>query len=345
LGEDHQDIPTAVQEMLTRTYADGFLLLHNGNILAEQYFNGMDASTSHLIMSCSKSITSAVAGVYIDSGTLDPSALITDYLPELSNSGLAGATVQNALDMQVGTAFDENYEDLNADWARYEVATGWRDDATYTGPRNQMDFAATMRSRGVNHGSEFQYQSALTNIFGCCLQRASGKGFEQLLVEHIWQPMGAEQDFFAVMDANDTMSFEGGFNVCLRDFARFGQLIARDGMHEGQQLLPKNWLRECRFPQQSFIDEFVAADYGDDVTSILATGTDAKVTGVYHNFWWVRDPLQGVALAIGIHGQLLYVDSQNDIVVAILSSEPEHDKAESWRLRIRAIEAIKAKLV
>lgn len=335
LAEIHQDIlniafcetsgeQSTIAEMLTRTYADGFLILHNGNVLAEHYYNGMNASTLHLIMSCSKSITSAVAGIYIDSGMLNPAAMITDYLPELGNSGLAGATVQNALDMQVGTAFDENYEDHDADWAQYEVATGWREDATYNGPRNQINYAAALQSRGVTHGSEFQYQSVLTNVFGCCLERATGKRFDELLAQHIWHPIGAEQDFVAVIDSLGTPSFEGGFNMCLRDFARFGQLIASDGLHEGQQLVPEKWLQACRFPKSAFVTAFI----------------DSDVTGVYHNFWWVRDSQRGVVMALGIHGQMLYIDPQRDFVAAILSSEPQHDSSKSWQSRIHAIEAI-----
>ncbi len=130
LGEKHQDLSQitfqdhsgqqcTVAEMLARTYTDGFLVLHRGKVVSEQYFNGMTPSTLHLIMSCSKSMTSAVAGIYIEAGVFDTSAQITDYMPELLDTGMAGATVQQALDMQVGVKFSEDYDDPDGDWGRY----------------------------------------------------------------------------------------------------------------------------------------------------------------------------------------------------------------------------------
>ncbi len=231
--QDYSGKPCTVAEMLTRTYTDGFLVLHQGKVITEQYFNGMNRSTLHLIMSCSKSITSAVAGIYIEAGVLDTSAQIMDYMPELSATGFAGATVQHALDMQVGVKFSEDYDDINGEWGDYELATGWRESTDYHGPADQISYARTLTEQEAEHGSVFHYQSILTNIVGCCLERAVGRRFTDLLAEHIWNPMGAEQDLVSVIDSAGNLSFEGGFNVCLRDFARFGLLIARNGVTRG----------------------------------------------------------------------------------------------------------------
>jgi CubicO group peptidase (beta-lactamase class C family) len=331
---------STVADMLTHTYTDGFLVLHKGKVLTEQYFNGMDRSTLHLIMSCSKSVTSAVAGIYIDSGSLDPSALITDYLPELANSGVAGATVQHALDMQVGVEFNEDYEDLDADWARYEIATGWRENPKYDGPRDQISFAETLKPDGTAHGSVFVYQSVLTNILGCCLERAAGEKFGEMLARHIWHPMGAEQDFVSVIDSTGTVSFEGGFNMCLRDFARFGRLIAQNGRHQDHQLVPEQWLNNCRFPDPALVSAFADSEYDDEVKVLLSAGADGKVTGAYHNKWWVKDPARGIVMAIGVNGQMLYIDPERDFVAAVLSSQPDHVDPNVWLSRIRAFETI-----
>ena len=88
---DHSGQQCTVAEMLARTYTDGFLVLHGGRVLTEQYFNGMSSSSLHLIMSCSKSMTSIVAGIYIEAGVFDVSVPITEYMPELAGTGMAGA--------------------------------------------------------------------------------------------------------------------------------------------------------------------------------------------------------------------------------------------------------------
>src|SRR5215469_4157788 len=63
-----------VADMLAETYTDGFLVLHRGTIICEQYFNGMTPDTPHLLMSVSKSMVAAVAGILAGRGVLDVSA-------------------------------------------------------------------------------------------------------------------------------------------------------------------------------------------------------------------------------------------------------------------------------
>ncbi len=325
--------PCTIAKMLTRTYTDGFLVLHQGKVITEQYFNGMNRSTLHLIMSCSKSITSAVAGIYVEAGVLDTSAQITDYMPELSASGFAGATVQHALDMQVGVKFSEDYDDINGEWGDYELATGWRESTDYHGPADQISYARTLTVQEAEHGTVFHYQSILTNIVGCCLERATGRCFTDLLAEHIWFPMGAEQDLVSVIDSAGNLAFEGGFNVCLRDFARFGQLIARNGLHEDRQLIPEAWLQECRSPGERLVKAFAAGKYAD-----TAPG------GAYHNFWWISKPPTGAIMALGVSGQIIYVDTEKDFVAAKFSSQPEYENAEMETLELSGLKAIAANI-
>ncbi len=329
--EDHSGKRCTVAEMLARTYTDGILVLHQGKELMEQYFNGMDRSTLHLIMSCSKSITSAVAGIYTEAGILDTSAQITHYMPELAATGMAGATVQHALDMQVGVKFSEDYDDPDGDWSQYELATGWRESSDYDGPCDQLSFAQTLTEREAEHGTVFHYQSLLTNIVGCCLERATGERFTRLLAEHIWGPMGAEHDFVSIIDSAGNLSFEGGFNVCLRDFARFGLLIARNGSFEGRQLVPESWVLECRSPDERLVDAFSVAEYAD-----TAPG------GAYHNFWWINSPPTGVIMALGVGGQVLYIDTETDFVAAKFSSQPDYENVEMEANELLGLEAIAA---
>src|SRR5580658_4233864 len=61
-----------VREMLAESYTDGFLVLHRGRIVTEQYFNGMRPDTPHLLMSVSKSVVSSVAGILAGQGRLEP---------------------------------------------------------------------------------------------------------------------------------------------------------------------------------------------------------------------------------------------------------------------------------
>jgi CubicO group peptidase (beta-lactamase class C family) len=332
--QDSRDRATTVGEMLHETWTDGFLVLHRGEVLAEHYFNGMNPDTLHLLMSCSKSMTSSLMAIAIEAGQLDPAEKLTSYLPELKGTGMEGATLQQALDMRVGVKFEEDYDDLDGDWRHCEIATGWREaEPGYAGPRDMVAYMQTLGDSVGPHGGVFHYQSILTDALGVCLERATGQTFLDLFAEKIWHPMGAEQDLVTIVDSGGTAVFEGGFNCCLRDFARFGQLIAQGGAADEQQLVPAGWIDECRFANDELQAAFARSDYGE-----------ALPGHAYHNQWWIRDPLRGVLMALGIHGQTLFIDPENEFVVAKFSSQPAQADINMALDQMLGFEAIRAAL-
>ena len=109
-----------VGALLEETYTDGFLVLHQGRIVAEQYLNGMTPGTRHLLMSVSKSVTSAIAGVLAGRGVVDVPPPLAGVGPEVCGPAFDGAAVQHLLDMRTRTQVDATYHDPNADVRAYE---------------------------------------------------------------------------------------------------------------------------------------------------------------------------------------------------------------------------------
>ncbi len=313
--EDSQGLDTTVNDMLQRTWTDGFIVLHCGSIVTEKYFNDMRADTLHLMMSCSKSMTACLLGIAIDEGYLARADFLTQYIPELANTGMDGASIQQALDMRVGLQFEENYDDLNGEWRNLEIATGWREPpADYRGPRDLVGYLKTLTESAGPHGGPFHYQSILADVLGVCLERATQRTFMDLFAEKIWHPLGTEQELVTIVDAAGTAIFEGGFNCCLRDFARFGQMVCERGIAHGKQLIPEGWIDDSRFAGAELRAAFVQSEYSSEMPDYA-----------YHNQWWLRDPQRGVIQALGIHGQMLFIDPDRDFVVAKFSSQPSHE--------------------
>ena len=146
-----------VADLLAQTCTDGFLVLHRGRVVTEQYFNAMAPDTPHLLMSVSKSVTSAVAGVLAGRGQLDVSAPVTAIVPELAGTSFDGATVQHLLDMRTGTAFNEDYADPEADVRTYERVYLWRphDGPAGAGGRHRLlrDACATTARMAARSGT------------------------------------------------------------------------------------------------------------------------------------------------------------------------------------------------
>ena len=236
---------TTLHAMLTETYTDAFVVLRDGAILYERYFNGMSAGTLHLFQSVSKSVTGMLTGILVADGRLRLDRRIGDYLPELRDSGYADATVRDALDMLVSVVYTEDYDDPSSEMNRQDRAAAWRpllpDDVD-----GLYNFAATIR-KDAAHGEIFQYCSLTTDVLGWVLSRVSGLSFAELLSREIWSKLGCEHDAVITVDHFDSPSPSGGICTTARDLARFGQMVLRQGFANGEQIVPAAWIDDTRF--------------------------------------------------------------------------------------------------
>ena len=296
-------------EFLARTCTDGFLVLHGGRIVAEQYDNGMAPERRHLLQSVSKSITGALAGTLAGRGLLEPRRKVTHYVPELRASSFAGATVRQVLDMTTGTRFSEDYDDPLSDVRRYESAAGWRpqrdDDCL-----DLFEYILTLPNHR-SHGLQFEYRSILTDLLGWIIERAGGLPFADLMSELLWSPLDPEGDAEITVDRNGHPMTDGGISMTLRDLARFGQMYLQRGRWHDRQVVPASWVDDTRRATAACRTAFARSE---------SAGRYPR--GHYRNQWWVPDGKAGVLLAAGIYGQFLYLDVPTGVVVAKLSTLP-----------------------
>jgi CubicO group peptidase (beta-lactamase class C family) len=228
---------TTVAEMLERTYADGFLVLHGGRVAMEQYGPGMTPATTHLLQSVSKSIAGTVAGVLVGRGLVDPDAPVTAYVDELAGTSFEGATVRHVLDMRTGTAYDETYDDPASDVFLTEVLAGWRPPAGDAAAAHVYE-QITRLGNARPHGRVFDYRSILTELLAWVLERASGMRYPELVSEALWSRIGVEQDADITIRHGVTLP-DGGVCTTLRDLARFGLMHLREGRAGGEQVVPR----------------------------------------------------------------------------------------------------------
>ena len=301
------DRELTVAGMLEETYTDGFLVLHQGRIVAEHYFNGMAPDVPHLLMSVSKSVTSAVAGVLAGQGLLRVSAAVEEIVPELGGTSFERATVQDLLDMRAGTRFDESYDNPDADVRTYERVYLWRPDNGDPRPADALGYFATLQNDGP-HGGPFRYRSILTDVLAWVIERAGGKRLHELISRELWQPMGAEFDAEITLDGHGNPMADGGICASLRDLARFGQLY----LEGGRGIVPKDWIEDT-------------IRGAPDGARAFADGDDSPgypPGAHYRNCWWIRDPGVPFYQASGINGQNIFVHVPSQTVVAKFSTWP-----------------------
>ena len=301
-----------IAQMYAATDTDAFLVMKDGKIVTERYFNGMKPEDRHLLMSVSKSVIGVLAGIIIDQGRLDPNALVTSYIPELKGSAYEGATVRNLLDMSVGMEFDEDYSSKTSDLYRLDEAAGWveRGPAAANGLH---EYLATLKKTHGTHGSEFRYISANTDAMGWVLERATNTDYADLVSKELWSKLGAERDAYVLLDGFQAAYADPGLNMTLRDLGRFSQMVLQHGLYNGRQIVPGHWIDDIRHggdPQ--------AWKKGPEYSYFRTlSGYD---NGSYRSYWYVADPRRGHITAIGLAGQLIVIDPSSNTIVVKFSS-------------------------
>lgn len=321
-----------VAQWLDRSYTDGFIVLHKGAIVTERYFNGMTERTLHLSQSMSKSFVGLLAGIFAADGSVDTAAPVTLYLPELGATAYAGATLQQVLDMSSGVAYSEEYTDRYSDVGQTDVASGWkpvpdRDDRKW--PRSMWEQVLGLTRFEANHGERFHYRSVETDVVAFVLERVSGRRLQDLVSQHIWQPLGVEESACFTVDAAGYALGCGGLNATLRDYARFAQMVAWNGHFNGRQIVPEAWIHETRRANPDF--------FGPEDRARMPFGS-------YHNQFWIGDYRQPGLDCHGVFGQWIHTDPEADLAIVKLSTWPDFiDDRQSYDA-VLAAGAIKREL-
>ena len=135
--------------------------------------------------------------------------------------------------------------------------------------------------------------------------------------EKLWKKIGAEHDAYWTL-SNGSELANGGLSISLRDYARFARLYLKEGNYNGEQILPKEWVRDS-------VD--VSAAY-----SKPGANEDGYNAIGYGYQWWVPEGDQGEFLAIGVYGQFLYVNPARQVILVKVSADPDF-MAEHYELK------------
>ena len=275
------------------------LVVHEGRIVAESYASGVDRHTELISWSMAKSMLQIVLGFAVLDGRLALSDVVER--PEWSD-GAAPITVEHLLTMRSGLQWSEDYlDDQVSDVIEMLFGSGSADMAAY----------AANTGVAAAPDSEFVYSSGTTNILSALLnQRLDGEDVASHLQRRLFDPLGMTSAR-PTLDEAGTWVASSYVHATARDFARCGLLMARDGVWDGQRLLPEGWV-----------------DLARTTRSIDPSGME----GYGHHWWTLRDEL-GSFCASGYEGQRIVVVPANDLVIVRLGKTPA-DLGDAWKLHL-----------
>jgi CubicO group peptidase (beta-lactamase class C family) len=302
----------SIDAFLRETDTDGVAIVHRGRLVFERYANGMTDETPHILMSVSKSML----GLLINELGLDTARAVLDFVPELGNTAYSGATIRHLLDMRAGIAWDEDYLAASGPIIEYRKATGWNPLGPGEAPSDLRSFLKTLKETAP-HGGRVHYVSPNSDLLGWVIERATGRRYAELMSELIWKRVGAERSAYITVDRLGAPRCAGGMCVTLRDLARLGL-----------------WMME---EKGSFMEDL---QRNGDASAWAAGDLVQYYPGLpmrYRCQWYVLDGAAPLVFGMGIHGQNLFVDRANELVIAKLSSQALPLDAARMGLTMRAV--------
>ena len=167
------------------------------------------------------------------------------------------------------------------------------------------------------------------------IARISGQPLQAFIQQNLWAKLGAEHDAYLVVDRALVPVATGGMNTTLRDAARFGMMIRDRGEFSGSQVIPASWVDATLSVGEQLKSNMAAnPKYGEEPWS------------AYHNMWWILDEQAGEYCAVGIHGQVIYINRSADTVMVWFSSQPVASAARNpeFRAKLQAARELSASL-
>ena len=278
-----QDFETFLKE----TNTNAFLIIRNGKITYEQYWNGKTQSTVLPSYSVAKTMTSLLIGQLIDEGKIKESDTFVTILPKFkANSSFDKVTIKDLLDMNSGIGVSDNYPTGPSGWG---VAI-----AQMYATTDMNWFLMHNRKMKEEPGTFPEYRSVNTQMLGMIIQKVTGRSLAEEFTDRVWQKVGADYD--ATWNVDSAAGHEKAFccfNATARDYARVGQAL----MSGEPKIASTSWKARLSLP-------VVTLDYG---------------WGYGAQMW---HPYPGVNLMLGLHGQYIYQDALHDTVIVKLSDMP-----------------------
>ena len=300
LSEDHFDqnkIKALKGNINERVFKNinGVVVIKNGQLLIEEYFNGEDRNSLHDPRSVGKSFASTITGIAIGEGYLKNTnqSLQTFYhLDSFVNNDAAKAstTIKELLTMSSG--FDGNDEDENS--------PGNEENMYPTD--NWIRFVLDLPMRPTAPVGTWHYFTAGVVLLGDILNKTVPGGLEKYADDKLFSPLQIKKYEWQYTPQH-VPSTAGGIRLSALDFAKYGQLYKNEGNWEGKQLIPKHWISE------TFTKHKAIPGRKDEYYGYLFWNKSYKMNGKVYETWYCS----------GNGGNKIFIFRNAPLVVVITS--------------------------
>ncbi|MDE2304120.1 MAG: serine hydrolase [Gammaproteobacteria bacterium] len=276
------------------------VVVDHGRIVAERYGRGFSADTPLIGWSMTKTVIAGLIGVLVEDGRLSLAA--PAGLGSAADDPRSTIRVRDLLSMTSGLEFNENYGTVS-DVTRMLYLEP--DMAGYAGARPLVHPAGTVWS----------YSSGTAMILSRIYQRAAGPHPRAFARSHLFEPLGIES---ATLPSDESGTLVGAsyMYATARDWARFGELLARQGAWDGRAILPPGYVAMMASPVAASDGEYGQGQvwrFGSDPPAPGVDPDDAY--GIPRDKFWME----------GHDGQYVAIIPSRDLVVVRMGLTPDRD--------------------
>ncbi len=294
-GLDEDAVLDLYCEASRRDELYGLLVVKNGRLVAERYFNEGAIDEHGKRASVTKSYLSAIVGAALQDGclpSLDQPML--DFFPDIAedvdDSRKHDITLRHLLQMRSGFPWEEAHPEV---WE--QVWTG------------DLDHLIAEVPLEADPGQVHHYSNFGTHWLGKSVARSCDEDLRTLGDRLLFDPLGVELHGWT-QDVDGYYIGMGDIEFTARDMARFGQLYLDDGAFGDQQLLPESWVEDSLQP------------WSTDPEPALTPGPTFD-DWEYGYLWWAATAGEHhVDFAWGHGGNFIFLVRELDLVVVVTAN-------------------------
>ena len=240
-----------------------------------------------------KSFLSTLIGVMVQQGKLENvDRPLLGFFPDKTIANFddrkKAITVQDLLDMASGLAWVERLHTPDESLARM-----------YASP-DPTGFVLDQPMSNTP-GEKFDYKGGDTYLLSALVNKLTGLNAFEYARQELFAPLGITDVRWAPVDKQGVVTGEAGMRLTPHDMAKLGYLYLRDGVWDGKRIIPSAWVERARH------------------------GALTAPFGKYANLWWSTSN-GDVFMALGRHGQSVFVFPKLDVIAVLTGVVPDNEK-------------------
>ena len=303
-GMDPITIDNTYEEAKNLDNLYSLLILKNGYLIAEKYFNGVTVDDASSTASVTKSIVSALVGIAIKEKYITGTdQKLKDFFSEIdwesTDSRKSEITLQQLLQMRSGYPWEEVYGYLE----------------TLSNSSNWIPLLSQFPL--INPpGTKFGYSNFTAHITGIIISRSADRSLLSFARNYLFDNMGISVPYWPA-DANGYYYGSGDIYMTPRSLAKFGQLYLDNGVWNDVQLISSEWVN-------STFQIYSSSTYGREILSNIRTLK-------YGYLWWSgTSGNHQIWFAWGHGGQMVVIIHDLNMVVVATALCPSIFDPDAW---------------